>query len=375
MATMVEERIGYGFVQEDQILYTPQTSSVASDIDSISNAPSLLARTASISNRSPSRSSSPSKRLRKTPATVTKRGDLALMKPRIEFRAFEDAEELGLVLPQSIKDLWMRCEGRRNSGSTTSPFPLTAQDEQLVDATLTDAFEMAKAWRSSTTEAHWISVVVGPILHLLRRLSPFQGKDKTTNENLTVLDITTVEISPSELCPYSNEPDLFRDLDKKIDYAVGLRLARRHIRDLQDATYATGTKSINQTSTFANLTPLFLNIEVKKRHVDRDPAIQLAAWVAAEFTKRRLEGYPLDMPVLAVEIEADGWLLHVVCAQENPRRPADFDLVFLGPLRIGETYSLPDTYRLLENLCDMAIWGQSVYREWFEANVLARYGE
>ena len=49
---------------------------------------------------------------------------------------------------------------------------------------------MAEKWRSTnTTESHWISVVVGPILHLLRRLVQFQKKSALENENITVFDM------------------------------------------------------------------------------------------------------------------------------------------------------------------------------------------
>jgi hypothetical protein len=63
-------------------------------------------------------------------------------------------------------------------------------DTELINNTLIDAFDMAEKWRSTnTTESHWILVVVGPILHLLRRLYYFQKKNKLGNENITVFDM------------------------------------------------------------------------------------------------------------------------------------------------------------------------------------------
>jgi hypothetical protein len=35
---------------------------------------------------------------------------------------------------------------------------------------------------------------------------------------------------------------------------------------------------------------MFVNIEGKRKNVPEDPMIQLGAWVAAEFKKRKLEG-------------------------------------------------------------------------------------
>lgn len=63
---------------------------------------------------------------------------------------------------------------------------------------------------------------------------------------------------------------------------------------------------------------MFVNIEFKKQNTDRDPLIQLGAWIAAEFTKRKMEWYSLDILVLANEIEGDDWKLHMVFAIEDP---------------------------------------------------------
>jgi len=173
---------------------------------------------------------------------------------------------------------------------TNPPIPFTSKDLMRIEDTLEDAFEMAQIWRSTTTDPHWMSVVVGPILHLIRKLSIFQDKDRNSNEKITVMDITSIEISPSHLCPYSST-SLYPDLDKRIDYAIGLFPSRSTLRTLRDATYNTVIKSVNQTSTFCNFIPMFVNVEVKKRHVGKDPAIQLGAWIAAEFRKRLIEGW------------------------------------------------------------------------------------
>jgi hypothetical protein len=62
------------------------------------------------------------------------------------------------------------------------------------------------------------------------------------------------------------------DLNKKINYAVRLDLSVKAIRTLQDAK-----TSINQTTTFINHTPMFLNIEVKQYASARNLQVQLAA--------------------------------------------------------------------------------------------------
>lgn len=87
---------------------------------------------------------------------------------------------------------------------------------------------------------------------------------------------TSIKISPTYLCPYSST-SLYPDLNKCINYAIGLFLLLSTLQTLQNATYNTITKSVNQTSTFYNFIPMFVNIEVKRRHMGKDPAIQLGA--------------------------------------------------------------------------------------------------
>jgi hypothetical protein len=72
---------------------------------------------------------------------------------------------------------------------TNSPIPLTSKTLVRIEDTLEDAFEMAQIWESTTTEPYWMSVVVGAILHLIRKLSVLQDKDKNSNENITDMDI------------------------------------------------------------------------------------------------------------------------------------------------------------------------------------------
>lgn len=157
---------------------------------------------------------------------------------------------------------------------------------------------------------------------------------------------------------------------KKIDYAVGLDLSLDAVRTLQDAK-----TSINQTVAFMNHTPVFLNVKVKRYASARNPRVQLAAWIAAEFKKRSVEGWPLDMPVLAMEIEQDSWLLQIVVAEVRKKSPGGFIVHFLGPIRVGDTFSKPNTKKLFDNLCAIALWGQEHFRQWVEEKILARYAE
>ena len=132
--------------------------------------------------------------------------------------------------------------------------------------------------------------------------------------------------------------------------------------------------SINQTSSFVNFTPIFLNIEVKRKNSNKDPLIQLAAWISAEFEKRRIEHYSLDMPVLAIEIEGDQWGLYIVYAVEGAVEGDSYGLKFIGPKMLGDTSSLQGCFKLLDGLCRCADWGVGKYQAWFREDILVKYG-
>ena len=105
-----------------------------------------------------------------------------------------------------------------------------------------------------------------------------------------------MEISPRSLCPSTTDPALYKELNKRIDCAIGLRLSPAERRILGRGRFkSVSMPSINQTSAFVNMTPMFVNIEVKRAHSGQDPLIQLGVWIVAEFKKRQIEGYSLDM--------------------------------------------------------------------------------
>ena len=192
----------------------------------------------------------------------------------------------------------------------------------------------------------------------------------------------SVNIDPPTLLSYSADAQ-FKDLDKRIDSAFGLRVPHKDTRVLQRGVYeAEGTvDSINQTKSFVNFTPMFLNIEVKRKNEAVDPLIQLAAWISAEFEKRKIEHYSSNMPTLAIEIHADEWFLHIVYAAPTEtdgdgNGDADahgYRLNFVGPILLGDTISLAGCLKLLDGLCRCAEWGVGSYQSWFRQEVLAKY--
>ena len=166
---------------------------------------------------------------------------------------------------------------------------------------------------------------------------------------------------------------MFKELDKRVDFAIGLHLTPNERDLLERGQFAENSpSSISQTADFINLTPLFINIEVKRRHTDGDPMIQLAAWIAAEFNKRKVEGYSLEMPVFAIAIDGDLWELYIAYS-ESPLAANDYRLNFLGPFDMGNTKTYQGIFQILAVLCCLGRWGLGKYRQWVEKEILHKY--
>ena len=173
-------------------------------------------------------------------------------------------------------------------------------------------------------------------------------------------------------------PDLhdvyFTDLNIQIDGALGLRLSEEELETLTRCRYTSARRpSINPAENFTQLVPQFLLIKLKRPNKNKDALIQLALWASAEFTKRRNEGWSIDMPILAVEIKGDDWRLWAVYA--TPRKPSnpgdrDFEVVFVGPRYMGNTEDMYGIFQILEWLCRCSEWGLKEYKQWVKAELL-----
>ncbi|KAI4280534.1 MAG: hypothetical protein L6R35_005869, partial [Caloplaca aegaea] len=314
---------------------------------------------------------------------VASKESLALMSPPVLFVPIGDINEPGMKLPSEAQTLWSDyvrpaiasssyipntlkthlddlsstpsgrhpqvaanafCTPEKPGSHAQQPhagqpgtFVWHPADHEMIREHIFDIHRMANEWRNKCDEDYWIEIVVAPLMHLVRKMTNFHhGQDKRNAPRLSVINLKTREIKPDALISTS-DADLFKALNKKIDLAVGLRLFRFQQEILQKCSYVVNPAfpSINQVQSCFNFTPMFLNTEVKKKHQNRDPLIQLGAWVAAEYNKRHQEGWPLDIPVVAVAIEQDEWHLYIV--HHIPGPGGTFKLRFVGPVSIGST--------------------------------------
>ena len=122
---------------------------------------------------------------------------------------------------------------------------------------------------------------------------------------------------------------------------------------------------------------MFLNIEAKMPKSPRDPLLQLGTWISAEYEKRRLEGYPMDMPTVAILVDGDIWNMYVVFCESGTLNTLtlgrDYRLRFAGPKIIGDTTSIVGVFQIMHVIKAIYKWGLEVYKPWWKEHVLKRY--
>ena len=69
--------------------------------------------------------------------------------------------------------------------------------------------------------------------------------------------------------------------------------------------------------------------------------------ISAEFEKRRLEGYDMSTPVLAIAVSENLWELYVVYATVVP---TGFELHFVGPNSMGDTRGVEVAFKILHSM-------------------------
>ena len=98
---------------------------------------------------------------------------------------------------------------------------------------------------------------------------------------------------------------------------MALRLDPSELREIKEAWTSDNTpdnlRSFNQTTAaYTRNYPLFLNIEVKKRHTPRNAMVQLAIWEAAALIKK-MEWMKWDtmLPIPGIIVDGHEWELFI----------------------------------------------------------------
>ncbi|KAL8886626.1 MAG: hypothetical protein Q9215_005699 [Flavoplaca cf. flavocitrina] len=370
------------------------------------DAPLLPPTTPSGSSSSPSRQppTSPSKSASSAGSRkpISSKQHLTQMSPSVSFHNIKQIKDEST--PQAAKVLWGKYIASAAQESRVVPSELKAPleteyntpkktngpiannvyaprrysdlDLSSVLEGVKDVVHQAEIYHGNCHESQWVSKVVTPIMSQIQKLrsSVLGGR------GISDMNIATVKIAPSVLFPTSLV-NTFRDGNKKVDYALALKLTSDEDMVLKSAVKkyrVPGGASINQTqSDWTAFVPMFTPVEVK---VDgSDPLIQLGIWVSAEVEKRYLEAYTFDLPFPAIAVSNHQWDFWIAYAEElsvkQQQGGKSYRVRFLGPIDMGHTRNATGVFRILHVLKAIVRWGLEVYEPDFMENVFKRYSE
>ncbi|KAL8824032.1 MAG: hypothetical protein Q9170_008271 [Blastenia crenularia] len=388
----------------------PPSTPVRNSLHSLNGAPipQLVPTTPSRKSRSPRKSKSKSPTRSSTPSPtrsptstssrgVTTKEQLMQMQPIIMFSGIEAIKDPSV--PKSVTRMWkdyvmQAKDERQNSLQDILVTPMKTKpqiDRSQYEASLFNSGEMenvmrivtrvierANKWRGKSQEPQWVTEVVAYLITELRDLSLATSAD---GRRIETVNMSHVSIAPHELCPFS-PANTFSDANKRIDHAFAIPLSKAGMLALVNADailkyVVKGTASINQTqATMTAWKGFFAHFEVKMD--GRDPLIQLGVWIAAEFEKRFLEGYPMDVPIPAVAIYEDSWKLHIaysikLTGKDKVEGGRPYRVEFLGLVNIGNTDSMEGVFKILHMMKALVKWGFEVYEPQYLKKVLARH--
>ncbi|KAL8830036.1 MAG: hypothetical protein Q9170_005917 [Blastenia crenularia] len=351
-------------------------------------------------SKSPSRSRPPSPSKTTYSRDIVKREQLAQMSPSVDFGGIGLIKEK--LVPKAVVELWMEYLMSAINEHKVVPKELQAELESKYNTPMktqgpivewsyaTGLFDTADIWGVQDTvkavvkaaheerrshEPQWVSKVITPIM---ARLSTLSSSVSAKGRAICDLNISSVPIAPASLCPTSlvNE---FKDVNKKVDYALALALGHEEERILQSAVtkyHVPGGTSINQTHDWTAIKPMFANSEVKA--AGQDPLIQMAVWNCADFEKQDCEGYSAGLPILSIAIENDHWYLWIaysvkLAAKDQLPGGKRYRVQFLGPVGMGYTGDAMGVFKIFHVLKAIVRWGLEVYEPRFMKHVFARY--
>ncbi|KAL8726540.1 MAG: hypothetical protein Q9166_006647 [cf. Caloplaca sp. 2 TL-2023] len=173
-------------------------------------------------------------------------------------------------------------------------------------------------------------------------------------------------------------------VSKIVDWCLGLELdwEDETIINRAFSTVRPNMRSLNQSLSFIDQVPIFLDIEIKKTNPGRDPEVQLAIWACAALKKKREMTWDTSMPMPGIVIEGHNWSYYVfveikkdlVCLKPHLlhyiRPVLTVRQIMIGPHAMGSTLSLVGVWTIVYRLNLLMEWGTTTYKKWFADQVM-----
>lgn len=178
-----------------------------------------------------------------------------------------------------------------------------------------------------------------------------------------------------------------KDVKRMVDWCVALSLGWKDEDILEDAfaTLNPNECSLNQSLSCISRSPVFLDVELKKKQPATDPEVALAIWASGALQKKIHHGWDTTLPMPAITIEGHLWHWYMFVPTKRASKNA-MGLVrtscgrlltklicvqlMLGPFPMGTTANLVGAWEIVYRLNILIKWGTTTYRKWFQEQVI-----
>ncbi|KAL8648726.1 MAG: hypothetical protein Q9210_004814 [Variospora velana] len=162
-----------------------------------------------------------------------------------------------------------------------------------------------------------------------------------------------------------------KSVRKMIDWCLALALGYKDEGILEKAfgTIDANECSVNQSLSYIRHSPIFLDIEMKRKQPATDPEVELAIWASGALLKKLHHGWDTTLPMPAITIEGHLWSWYMFVPKMNGKSKTA-GLVMLGPFPMGTTANLVGVWQIVYRLNTLITWGTTEYSQWFQNEVI-----
>lgn len=178
-----------------------------------------------------------------------------------------------------------------------------------------------------------------------------------------------------------------KDVKRVVDWCVALDLGWKDEDILVDAfaTLNPNECSVNQSLSYIHRSPIFLEVELKKKQPATDPEVALAIWASGALQKKIHHGWDTSLPMPAVTIEGHVWYWYMFMPIKRASKnvvglvrtsccPLLTTLIgvqlMLGPFPMGTTATLVGAWQIVYRLNILIKWGTTTYSKWFQEQII-----
>ena len=127
------------------------------------------------------------------------------------------------------------------------------------------------------------------------------------------------DAAQSSIAGTTNSEDVTSTTSRMVDFSLGLKFKEEQHNTVKAAFehMPDYEHSLNQSLSWISDLPLIADIELKKLYQPKDPAVQMAIWMAGAHSKRLYHGWDTSIPLPGIVVAGSSWFYYVAFHRGN----------------------------------------------------------